>query len=95
MYSTSNIDNKISGIIFCINLKSNNEKSSHISIESQAPKNFLRELCLRIRTVTMSIQGEAVKTRQKTSHVCLLLRRGPPQQPHFHMNMSYDFMSST
>ena len=45
MYSNSNIDNKIRGIIFCINLNSNTEKSSHISIESQAPEWFWRERC--------------------------------------------------
>ena len=91
MYSNSNIDNKIRGIIFGIILNSNNEKSSHISIESQAPKWFLAGAVLgnKDRNHVYS-GGEAVKTRQKTSHVCSLLLRGPPQQPHCHMNMSYD-----
>ena len=40
MYSKSYIDNKIRGIISCINLNGNNGKSSHISIENQAPKWF-------------------------------------------------------
>ena len=41
MYIKSYIDKKITGIISCINLNSNSEKSSHISIERHAPKLFL------------------------------------------------------
>ena len=57
MYSKGYINKKISGIITCIRLNSNSDKSGHISIESQAPKWFWLELCLGIRTVTMSIEG--------------------------------------
>ena len=57
MHSNSNIDNKIRGIIFCINLHSNGEKSSHISIEVRHQNVFWRELCLGIRSATMFIQG--------------------------------------
>ena len=72
MYSNSNIDNKIKGIIFCLNLNSNNEKSSHISLESQAPKWFLAGAVLgnKDRNHVYS-GGEAVKTRQKT-FACVL-----------------------
>ena len=46
MYSKSYIDKKIRGIISCINLNSNNDKSNHISIEIQAPKWLLASAVL-------------------------------------------------
>ena len=41
MNSNTYIDKKIRGIICCLNLNRNDDKSSHISIESQAPKRFV------------------------------------------------------
>ena len=58
MYSKNYIDKKIRGIISCITLNNDIDKTSHISIEIQTPKMlFWLELCLGIRTPTMSIQG--------------------------------------
>ena len=76
MYSSNNIENKISGIIFCSNLNSNNEKSGHISITSQAPKWFLAGAVLGNKDRNHAYSGVKLSKQDKKLHTCVCFLAG-------------------
>ena len=76
MYSKSYIDNKIRGIISCLNLNSNSEKSSHISIENQAPEWFLGGAVLGNKDRKHVYSGVKLSKQDRKLHMCVCFLEG-------------------
>ena len=71
MYRKSCIDNKIRGIISCMNLNSNNEKSSHVSIKNQAPKCVLVGVVLGNKDRNHVSSGVKLSKQDRKLHMCV------------------------
>ena len=76
MHSNNNIDKKIKGIIFCVNLNSNSEKSGHISIESQAPKRFLAGAVLGNKDRNHVYLGVKLSKQDRKLRLCVCFKEG-------------------